>query len=553
MRWSFTSRLFIHSVLSVALASASVVACSQSDDDGSTGGPGLGGRGGAGGTASAGSGGSAKGGTNGKGGSSGKGGSVGKGGGDGQGGAAGEAGAGADDGGRPGVGGDGAEAGAGGDGPSEPDLPTATPADLATESADDYADNEYGIITGDRLKSWIEDWEENRPVGVTGKLVILQVVPNVNNSEVHVAGNGNDVVSYLVASSELTKIRDNGLSRIEAEIPDGPAADAFVKKYGIDVLNDYVVLTFEQLQNTQNSIVQSVGRAWLYLRYWGYDKERIGILNGSVNYNAAQYGLVTTSEVTPPPENGTTSVKQLRVDNTNLVITLDGLLDIYHGKPGAEPRSNVSVVDARGGAEALGLRKATSSGRTDCASYKGSGTNSRCSPPFEGRLKGANSVPWPQFIDSAENGFRFLSKAQVKEIFDAQSKYQEGQLVIQYCRTNQRSMVTGIVSGVILGYPTRFYDTSFIEWAHMSHGPTPLTQVLPIDSPYRTDLAELTEHAEVEGYTPGGGIEGITIVRWVDGPNYNADEDISPTPPDVTPTATTASLSVQADRAYKLE
>ena len=39
----------------------------------------------------------------------------------------------------------------------------------------------------------------------------------------------------------------------------------------------------------------------------------------------------------------------------------------------------------------------------------------------------------------------------------------------------------------------------------------------------------------MSGYTPGGSIEGITVNGWVDGPNYNADVDISLTPPLVTP------------------
>jgi 3-mercaptopyruvate sulfurtransferase SseA len=445
----------------------------------------------------------------------------------------------------------GAGAGGSGEGGADTGLHVSTPGELPDESAADYADNLHGLITGDTLDSWVESWTTNRPVGVTGKLVVLQVVPSAAASLVHVASNAN-VASYLVSSSELTQVRDNGLSKIEAEIPDGASADAFLKKYGIDAVNDYVVLTFEQLASTQSSIVQSVGRAWLLLRYWGYPKERLGLLNGSVNWNATAHGLATSAAAaTPPPGDGESSVKDLLVDNTAFVIPLSSLLDIYHGSPGATPLANVSLIDARGGAEALGLLKATSTGKTDCQSYTGTGTNSRCSPPFEGRLKGASSVPWPQFLDTSANGFQFFSKAAVKAAFDTQSGYEAGQLTIQYCRTNMRSMVTGIVANVILGYPTRFYDTSFIEWSHLAYGPTPLTRVLPENSSFRTDLASLTEHADVSGYTPGGSIEGITINGWVEGPNYNADADISPTLPQVTPTATSTTLSVQTDKAYK--
>ena len=455
--------------------------------------------------------------------------------------------------------GDASEASVGADAGKE--LPTAAPADLADVSSDAYADNRHGLITGATLAQWVSDWPAKRPAGITGRLIVLQVVPSSASSITRVAGKGTDVVSYLVPQSELTQLRNNGLSQIEAEIPEGVKADAFLKKYGIDALKDYVVLTFEQLPAvgstpaTANGIVQQVGRAWLLLRYWGYPKERIALLNGSVNWNGANQGLVLATDApATPPDNGSVSVKELWVDNTKLVITLDDLLAILKSKPGAPALSDVRIIDARGGAEALGLKKATSTGKTDCPSYTNAGANTRCSPLFEGRIKGARSVPWTQFVDSAANGFRYLSKAEVKNLFDAQSGYEAGELTIQYCRTNVRSMVTGIVASVILGYPTRFYDTSFIEWSHLAYGPTSKSQLLPADSPYRTDLDGLTEHAEVTGYTPGLPYDAATqtVTGWVAGPNYNDEADISNTAPAIVTTATTASQSVIDDRAYKL-
>jgi len=464
-----------------------------------------------------------------------------------------------------GAAGDTGEAGAGGDagaaGDGSTELATSTAAELVDESAADYANNEHGLITGARLKSWVDDWAAHRPAGVTGKLVVLQVVPSAAASKAHVAENANGVVSYLLPQSDLLQVRDNGLSQIEAEIPGGAATDALLKRYGIDATRDFVVLTFEQLPAdgttpaTANSIVQSVGRAWLTLRYWGYPRERVAILNGSVNWNATNQALpLSTAAAITPPNDGTSSVRDLRVDNTQLVIPLGELLTTLKGGVGAWPLAKLRVVDARGGAEALGLLKSTSTGKTDCPSYTSSGTNTRCSPPFEGRIKGAKSVPWPNFLQSAAEGFRFLSKADAKASFDTLSGYQPGDLTIQYCRTNMRSMVTGIVAAVVLGYPTRFYDTSFIEWSHLAYGPTAKKQVLPENSPFRTDLASLTEHATVTGYTPGGAYDAATmpVASWVDGPNYNDDADISPTPPLVVPNATTTAKSVNDDRAYKL-
>jgi 3-mercaptopyruvate sulfurtransferase SseA len=455
----------------------------------------------------------------------------------------------------------GAGGAAGGSDEGTTELVSSSPAELVDESATDYANNEHGLITGARLKSWVEGWPAHRPAGVTGRLVVLQVVPSAATSKVHVAENSNGVVSYLLPQSALLQVRDNGLSQIEAEIPSGAATDALLKKYGIDVTRDLVVLTFEQLPAegttpaTANSIVQSVGRAWLTLRYWGYPRERVAILNGSVNWNAANLGLpLSVSAAVAPPDDGTTSVRDLRVDNTRLVIPLGELLTTLKGGAGAWPLAKLRVVDARGGAEALGLLKSTSTGKTDCPSYTNTGTNTRCSPPFEGRIKGAKSVPWPNFLQSAADGFRFLEKADAKATFDTLSGYQAGDLTIQYCRTNMRSMVTGIVAAVVLGYPTRFYDTSFIEWSHLAYGSTPKQRVLPENSPFRTDLPSLTEHATVTGYTPGGAYDAATmpVTGWVDGPNYNDDADISPTPPLVVPNASTTAKSVTDDRAYKL-
>lgn len=435
---------------------------------------------------------------------------------------------------------------------------------LPDVSADDYADNQHGLITGDTLRGWIADWKRARPQGVKGKLVILQVVPGGVTTAKYVLGNpAQNVVSYAVPAGSLVKSRDNGLSEFEAEIPDGAVADALLKQYGIDPRKDFIALTFEQQASTANSVVQSVGRAWLLLRYWGVAKTQLGILNGSINWNEQTHGLVladvASAPQSVPPNDGTISVRDLRVDNTSLVITLSEIVDLLKGP--ASKRAGLRIVDARGGAEALGLRKATSTGRTDCASYDPTQpANRRCSTPFEGRLKGAKSVPWTQFLETAGKGFQFLPKAQVKALFDAQAGYDAAaKYTVQYCRTNQRSTVTGIAANVILGYPTRFYETSFIEWGHIAHGPTPNTQVVPEDFAWRTDLPGVTEHAELSSadlanYVPGLPLAaGVVPARWVDGPNYNLDADVSPITaswPPVDVTSSTTELSVDTDRAY---
>lgn len=469
----------------------------------------------------------------------------------------------------------------GGSGGSTPDptLHVSTPAELTDESADDYEDNEHGLITGGTLKSWLDDWTGNRPADIDGDLVIIQVVPSNVTSFNNLAANEEEGIrSYLVGAGAFNIARDNGFSAFETDIPDGATADAWLRTYDVDPTEDLVVLVFEQQGNTQNSIVQSIGRAWVFLKYWGTSSEHLAILNGSLNWNANNYGfpLATTGSHTfsDPPNDGTATVRDTWVDNTALSVPLEELitlLDRRADEPGED--DGVRIVDARGGAEAYGLAKATSTGRINCTSYTGTGTNAKCSTPFEGRIKGAQSVPWPQFLDTAPNGFRFFPKAQIKAIFDAQAGWDDdAELTIQYCRTNQRSTVTGIAASTILGYPTRLYETSFIEWGHASAGPeqtglggagneeTPNKSLVAADFPFRTDLEHLTEHAvlhpdDAAAYVPGGTLGALTQpVTWVDGPNYNAEADIAPAVegvwPKLNPNATTTRLSIDQDRAY---
>ena len=479
--------------------------------------------------------------------------------------------------------------GGGSGGTAEPTIYVSTAADLTDESAEDYADNEHGVIAGGTLASWVSDWSTNKPANIDGDLTVIQVTPGVTPFFNVAKNEAEGVYSYLVGAAIGDVIpaganafnwpRDNGFSAFETDIPSGPTADALFQHYDINPEEDLIVLVFEQQGNTQNSVVQSIGRAWLFFKYWGVSSEHLAILNGSLNWNAAntdlELGTTGSHSFSDAPGNGTYSVTDSYVDSTGLSVSLEEVIDLLESRADSPATDDgVRIVDARGGAEAYGLAKATSTGRTNCSSYTGTAPNAKCSTPFEGRLKGARSVPWTQFLDTAAGGFRFLPKTALKTVFDAQSGWDEdAELTIHYCRTNQRSTVTGIVASVILGYPTRFYETSFIEWGHASAGPDPdglggagNTQDYPnkalvgADFPFRTDLEHLTEHAvlhanDAGAYVPGGTLGTLTQpVTWVAGPNYNAEADVAPAVegqwPKLHPDATTTRRSIDEDRAY---
>jgi hypothetical protein len=72
----------------------------------------------------------------------------------------------------------------------------------------------------------------------------------------------------------------------------------------------------------------------------------------------------------------------------------------------------------------------------------------------------------------------------------AGNAYQTGDIVITYCETTFRAMITGFASAAILGLPTRFYDGAMTEWHAMSSQyDSNGNLLLPADSPWRTDTA----------------------------------------------------------------
>ncbi|MDX5445897.1 MAG: hypothetical protein LPJ87_07560, partial [Zoogloeaceae bacterium] len=194
-----------------------------------------------------------------------------------------------------------------------------TPAQIAQVSADNYDDNINGLISGATLKRWKDDWLNERPAGITGKLVILQVSEGPAGAE-YIMPNGTNVFTYLSPSSEWIQTRSNGVISTQSMVPDGASMDALLKKYNIDPHNDMIVVAMGA-GSTGNAMGQ--GRIWYALRYWGVDADNLALLNGGNQW------LVTDSmapadfqaAASTAPNNGIVSVKSLPSDNTALQAT----------------------------------------------------------------------------------------------------------------------------------------------------------------------------------------------------------------------------------------
>jgi 3-mercaptopyruvate sulfurtransferase SseA len=395
-----------------------------------------------------------------------------------------------------------------------------TPANITDVSADNYDSNIHGLITGATLKRWKDDWINQRPAGITGKLVILQVTTGEPGYEYIAPPAGSlNVVSYYAAGSEWVMTRSNGVISTPSLILDGPSIDAELNKYGIDPVNDMIVVA-QGTASTGN--VMNQGRAWLALHYWGVDAKHLAVLNGGNKWQFDSGAMIASdfsaTAATPPSlPAGTYSVKNLPNDNTSLVATVGDMLAVVPATDTSMKGTGVFLWDARTITQySAGQMRELNDGATVCpagVTYCAATSSYNYMSSFQnhgsrqGHPNGATDLNFVDLLDSTQ-GYSYKPKAELVSYLNgvpdasgfgmvdgsynlvgAGNAYQPGDTVITYCETSYRAMITGMASGVILGLPTRIYDGAMIEWNSLSNLQDATgNDILPANSPWRTDV-----------------------------------------------------------------
>ncbi|MCG6153470.1 sulfurtransferase [Leptospira bandrabouensis] len=447
--------------------------------------------------------------------------------------------------------------------------------DLVNESAEDYNDNNWGLITPQTLNRFVSNWPANKPSHITGNLIILQTdeanrVAGGAASPFVAENPGHGVYVYLLddyrpaslpsGGFRFNQTRDTGLfSNSVRYQANGQFVDDWLKTFGINLSKDLVVFAV----GTGNGIsggaypakavgagaVQDITRGVYWLRYWGADIKNLAILNGNLNKKATGAGIPLSASRSGInlERNGGFSVKQLRVDNT--VLTL-GLEDIYEiAKTGGNANlsgltAKQQIIDARpatqynGTADGLNVaRNALVTNPTNSAyittSYQSSGAPSASAGnqtfvPFEGSIKSSKTFPWSDLLKDNADGYEYLDKAALKTLFNTtRAVYTPGTTIVSQCRTNFEAQVNGFASLNILGYPTVYYDGSLVEWTALvaGHGTSAVNQV-PSDFKWRTDIGD------------------VSTKLWYNEPTHVVR-------PNVNLTATTTKKFIQEDKAYK--
>jgi hypothetical protein len=240
----------------------------------------------------------------------------------------------------------------------------------------------------------------------------------------------------------------------------------------------------------------------------------------------------------PAPTGGTVSVKDLYADNTVLQATLGEMMAVARGEV-----ADTFVWDARSPGEYNGDLLSTggtgglcqdvddidSDGALDVADADGDGDTAEvefvgCKTAMNGTVAGAVNLNYSDLL-MTDGSYRYLDKATLATMV-SNLGYTEGETIYTYCRTTYRAMITGTASGVILGYPTRYYDGAMIEWTQMaSYANVDGGLNLPATSPWQT--AALTDNLT---YNSSAYVEAPAITDA-----YAASSD----------------KVVEADRAYK--
>ncbi len=395
-----------------------------------------------------------------------------------------------------------------------------SPAQIAQVSADNYDNNVNGMISAATLKRWKDDWTNQRPVGVAGKLIIFQSTIGPAAAE-YIMPNGTNVFTYLSPSNEWVQTRTNGVISTQSMVPDGATMDALLVKYNIDPRNDMVVCAMGT-GSTGNAMAQ--GRCWYALRYWGMDKTHLSLLNGGnqwINTNGMS-GADFQATPSAAPNTGTASVKALMVDNTQLQATLDDMMRIMPGSDANVKSDGAFLWDARSiGQYSAGEKvernedmDTDTAGSQPCATAYCDPINPANYMAFfqngssrQGHPWGALQLQYTMLLDSTK-GYSYKPKSELAAYLtgavDANgmgfvgsnyalvgtgNAYQDGDTVYTYCETTFRAMITGVASAVILGKPTRFYDGAMVEWHSLSYMTDKNgSAILPVNSPWRSDV-----------------------------------------------------------------
>lgn len=377
-----------------------------------------------------------------------------------------------------------------------------SPSELATLSNSDFNANESGLITSTKFSRYLSNWSNNRPSGVVGNMVVFQIQTSGSSSGRYVFFDGKQTFAYPIANLPdlLTDTRDDGVLSIDGVVPKGKKISDFFAIYGIDPAIDYIVFA----QDTSSlANLSSATFAYYSLLYWGFPKERLAILNGSIADLTAASSLFTTPSYTYTNSNRAGSIKNLYRDHTVLQLTIGDLIHaIKNGNTNLEevdpiPTEGFFIIDGRPNASYTGTVNSTASGSkyANCTSKTNSTfVSNTCVVTYEGRIKSATNFVPTDLYDGTT--FQFKSFSQLQTYLN-NTGYPTNKQIYVYGEDATKGSLVWFVLHQILGKPTRLYEGGWKQFGALglrspSSGSSPSAITQPA-SYWRTDIVTLSE------------------------------------------------------------
>jgi len=400
----------------------------------------------------------------------------------------------------------------------------------------DYRYNQAGLVNATQAAKWINDWEANKPSGVNGRLFVMQVgllpgaTPYIKHDDVHVF-----TFDRTAGCTTTGDTRNDGISDIPMPIFAGgmTGMDGAFWAYDINPHEDMLLVVVAS--DEPKNMALATRFLWT-MNYWGMKSDHVAIMNGTAMYmfdpklnpqikragvyskasmftaHGSEYLMAPgqkldfgdpSSNRPPAPRENFQSIKTLpAADQFELFASMEDMMNVVD----ANDANNV-IVDGRSAAEynADIANKRSKTESKEC----GANHDQQCYSAFEGHIKGAKNLEYRSVInmndyvkdlngdgvvDTRDSSMTFKSKYELKRAFEKLG-VNRGSDVYTYCRTGTRAALITFASFEILGYKTHMYDGSWIQWSKMADAQdTYGAQMLPSDSPWRTDIAKYTEN-----------------------------------------------------------
>ena len=440
-----------------------------------------------------------------------------------------------------------------------------------------YRKNRSGLVNANVAAKWINDWQANKPANVNGRLFVMQVgllpgaTPFIKHDDVNVF-----TFDRTAGCTTTGDIRNDGVSDIPMPIFSGGMTGMDGAFWAYDINPNEDMLLVVVASDEPKNMALATRFLWT-MNYWGMKSDHVSIMNGTAMYmfdpklnpkikragvtDKASMFVATGSEYLmapggmldygdmeagrmPAQRQNFQSIKTLpTLPNFDLFASMEDMMNVVD----ADERQNV-IIDGRSEAEYsadIAIKRSKTESK-EC----GINHNQQCYSAFEGHIKGAKNLEYrgvintedyvkdlngDGLIDARDSSMTFKSKRELKKAF-RKLGVKRGSDVYTYCRTGTRASLITFASFELLKYKTHMYDGSWIQWSKLADAKdTYGAQMLPADSPWRTDIARYTENVTYNDtvdvgpasatLNPYAGVgEGNVIVTEDEAYRYNIGE-----------------------------